>query len=246
MLAGDRGHDILLQKGDRLHITLEKKLVTVEGEVRFPGPYPIDEGRDRLRDILVRAGGVTEEAMLEQASIVRWQGSGVEDAEFERLKEFPPSQLTKDQQDFMQLKTREKPGQMAIDFVRLLREGDESQNVLMSRNDRIIIPRASKTVAVSGQVASPSTYLYNPAYGISDYIRQAGGVSKSAQTKRIRVIKGKTGKWIDADQVKRLEPGDTILVPERIPRDGWRMFLETLVVVAQVVTIISLTKAITK
>ena len=245
VLAGNRRHDMMLQKGDRLHVLLERKLVTVEGEVKFPGPYPIDEGSDRLRDILQRAGGVTEEASLEQASIVRWSGD-VEDPEFERLRAFPPSQLTRDQQAYMKLKTREKPGQMAIDFVRLLREGDASQNVLLSRNDRIIVPRSSKTVAVSGQVANPSTFLYNPEYGVADYIRLAGGLAKSAQKKRVRVIKGKTGKWIDADQVERVEPGDTILVPEKLPRDGWRMFMEGLVVVANIVTIISLARAITK
>lgn len=246
VLAGDRRYDLSLQKGDRLHVLLERKLVTVEGEVKFPGPYPIDEGKDRLRDILERAGGVTEEASLEQASIVRWSGRDVEDAEFERLKDFPPAQLTKEQQEYMRLKTREKPGQMAVNFVRLLRDRDESENVLLSRNDRIIIPRASKTVAVSGQVANPSTFLYNPDYGVQDYIRQAGGFSKTAQQKDVRVIKGKTGKWIDADQVQQVEPGDTILVPEKPPRDGWRIFLDTMQVVSQIVTIIYIIRATTR
>jgi protein involved in polysaccharide export with SLBB domain len=242
VLEGDPAHDILLQKGDRLHVLLEKKLVTVEGEVKFPGPYPIQEGKDRLGDILERAGGVTGEASLEQASVIRWSGGDVEDPEFERLKGFPPQQLTKEQQEYLRFRTRERAGQMAVDFVRLLRDHDESENIALSRNDRIVIPRASRTVTVSGQVANPSAFLHNPAYGIQDYIRLAGGFSKTAQEKNVRVIRGKTGKWIDADYVQQVEPGDTILVPEKPPRDGWRIFLDGMQVVSQIVTIIYIIK----
>ena len=238
VLEGDPAHDLVLQKGDRFHVLLDKKLVTVEGEVKFPGPYPIQEGKDRLRDILERAGGVTAEASLEQASVVRWSGGDVEDPEFERLKSFAPAQLTKEQQDYMRFKTGEKAGQMAVNFVRLLHDHDESENIVLSRNDRIIIPRASKTVTVSGQVTSPSAFLYNPAYRVQDYIRLAGGFSKMAQEKNVRVIKGKTGKWIDADDVQQVEPGDTILVPEKPPRDGWRMFLDGMQVVSTIVSIV--------
>ena len=246
VLERDPAHDILLQKGDRLHVLLEKKLVTVEGEVKFPGPYPIQEGKDRLRDILDRAGGVTGEASLEQASVVRWSGGDAEDPEFERLKGFPPQQLTKEQQEYMRFKTRERAGQMAINFVRLLRDNDESENILLSRNDRILIPRASRTVTVSGQVANPSAFLHNPAYGVQDYIRLAGGFSKTAQAKNVRLIKGKTGKWIDADREQPVEPGDTILVPEKPPRDGWRIFLDGMQIVSQIVTIIYLVRATTR
>lgn len=245
-LEGDPAYDLPLQKGDRLHVLLEKKLVTVEGEVKFPGPYPIQEGKDRLRDILDRAGGVTSEASLEQASVIRWSGGDAEDPEFERLKSFPPAQLTKEQQEYMRFRTRERAGQMAVDFVRLLRDNDESQNILLSRNDRVIVPRASRTVTVSGQVANPSAFLHNPAYGVQDYIRLAGGFSKTAQKKNVRVIKGKTGKWIDADHVQQVEPGDTILVPEKPPRDGWRIFLDGMQVVSQIVTIIYIIRVTTK
>jgi protein involved in polysaccharide export with SLBB domain len=131
---------------------------------------------------------------------------------------------------------------MAVDFVRLLRDHDESENIALSRNDRIVIPRASRTVTVSGQVANPSAFLHNPAYGIQDYIRLAGGFSKTAQEKNVRVIRGKTGKWIDADYVQQVEPGDTILVPEKPPRDGWRIFLDGMQVVSQIVTIIYIIK----
>ncbi len=245
VLAGDRSQDIPLQRGDRLHVLLEKKLVTVEGEVKFPGPYPIEEGKDRLRDILTRAGGVTEDASLEQASVVRWSPEG-EDPEFERLKAFPPAQLDKQQQEYMRIKTQEQAGQMAVNFVRLLREGDESANILLARNDRILIPRASKTVTVSGQVANPSAFLYNPAYGVQDYIRLSGGFGRTAQKKSVKVVRGKTGKWFDADQVKEVEPGDTILVPEKPPRDGWRIFLEGMQVVSTIVSIIYLIRATTR
>ena len=135
---------------------------------------------------------------------------------------------------------------MAGNFLRLLRDRDEAENILLIRNDRIVIPRASKTVTVSGQVVNPSAFLYNPAYGVAEYVRQAGGFGKTAQQKTVKVIRGKTGKWIDADQVKQVEPGDTILVPERPPLNGWRIFLDTMQVVSQIVTIIYIIRATTR
>ncbi len=47
------------------------RTVTVEGEVKYPGQYPITKDRETLADILAKAGGITDEAYLFNSTITR-------------------------------------------------------------------------------------------------------------------------------------------------------------------------------
>jgi protein involved in polysaccharide export with SLBB domain len=47
------------------------RTVTVEGEVKYPGEYPITKNRETLAEIIAKAGGVTNEAFLINSSITR-------------------------------------------------------------------------------------------------------------------------------------------------------------------------------
>ena len=63
MLRGDGSADLLLQPFDFLNVKevpewSEQEQVTLLGEVRFPGVYPIQRG-ETLRSVLERAGGLT-------------------------------------------------------------------------------------------------------------------------------------------------------------------------------------------
>ena len=71
------------------------------------------------------------------------------------------------------------------------------------------------------------------------------GFGWRAQESEVRVVKAKTGEWIYADQVEKLNPGDAIWVPEEPPAtDFWAVFNTTLQVLAQVAAIVAATAAI--
>ena len=62
-LAGDATADIALQPHDLLTIRripqwAQQEVITIEGEVRFPGRYPVQRG-ETLASVLKRAGGLT-------------------------------------------------------------------------------------------------------------------------------------------------------------------------------------------
>ncbi len=64
VLRGDPAADIVLQPYDALNIKevpqwRELETVSIEGEVRFPGIYPIQRG-ETLRQVLQRAGGLSD------------------------------------------------------------------------------------------------------------------------------------------------------------------------------------------
>ncbi|MEO1625398.1 MAG: SLBB domain-containing protein [Bacteroidota bacterium] len=45
--------------------------VQIDGEVKFPGPYPLLDNNEKLSSIIARAGGLTSEAFLEGATLLR-------------------------------------------------------------------------------------------------------------------------------------------------------------------------------
>ena len=74
-LAGDVAADLVLQPFDFLVVKelpqwSEQETITVGGEVRFPGTYPIRRG-ETLSSVLKRAGGLTDLAFPEGAVFTR-------------------------------------------------------------------------------------------------------------------------------------------------------------------------------
>ena len=137
------------------------------------------------------------------------------------------------------MKSREKKGQMVVDFVALFQEGDESQNILVRRGDVITIPASRRTVLVSGQAAYPGAVPYVESYTVTDYIARAGGFGWQASGD-VEVIKARTGERMDAEDVERIEPGDRIWVKEQPARDYWLLFTQGIQVASQVATVLLL------
>jgi polysaccharide export outer membrane protein len=75
-----QGDQYLLEDGDivfvrRIPGMTGQNLVTVEGEVAFPGKYNLSSMNERISALVARAGGLTEAAFLEGARLTRnWEG----------------------------------------------------------------------------------------------------------------------------------------------------------------------------
>lgn len=209
--------------------------VTVEGEVERPGPYGIDEGVDRLSDVLRRAGGPTPEAWLRGARLVRPRLEDNPDAEFERLSGMPVGEMTGLEYPYFKSRQRDRMS-VVSDFERAL-AGDESEDALLRDGDLIVIPRHVDTVEVLGQVANPGkvAHLSGKQYGY--YIEQASGYTSLARKNRIRVVRGATGEWMYAGSAGVLEPGDLVWVPERGETDWWKFVREATTFLMSAVTV---------
>jgi protein involved in polysaccharide export with SLBB domain len=75
ILRGNREADLVLEEHDNLRISTVPEWdslwsITLEGEVRFPGAYRIRRG-ETLRQVLERAGGLTDAAFPEGAIFLR-------------------------------------------------------------------------------------------------------------------------------------------------------------------------------
>lgn len=214
-----------------------KRLVEVEGEVIYPGQYPINEGETRISDVIRRAGGVTDEAFLKEATLVRREAIRLEDKEFERLKTVPPADMTSDEYEYFKLRSRENRGLMVVDFHALLLEGDQGQNLLLRHGDLISIPKTRGFVSVLGMVAAPGNVIYEEGLTAHDYLRRAGGFAEKADRRKTRVIRAATGEWVSLNEAERIQTGDTVWVPEKRDRDYWAFFRDFIQVTTQIVTI---------
>jgi len=95
--------------------------------------------------------------------------------------------------------------------------------------DAVYIPRKPGTVEVVGAVYQPNSIVYRPKRTANDYLALAGGYTNSADNDEIYVIRAdgaaksnRHNGWlfggVGGDIVN---PGDTIVVPEKIERSSW-------------------------
>ncbi len=251
---GDEASDLTLRLGDQLVLRgdpnyLESRTIGITGEVKVPGIYAVEKSGTPLKEMINRAGGFTTYATLQQARITRLsiekEKQQIEDPEFERILTTPAGDRTEEDNQYFKMRVREKPGQLVVDFEALFKHGDETQNVRLLPGDFITIPRKQQTVMVSGRAASPGAVIYNPQFGVYDYIEQAGGFGWRS-TKEVRVIKASTGEIKRAEDVDRVDPGDRIWIKEKPERNYWTVFAQSMAVIGQVTTVVLLYVTITK
>jgi len=241
---------ILLKNKDQVMVRekpeyLEDRYVRIEGFVRYPGYYKINKDETTLSEIIEMAGGFRENASLTEATLIRSTGITEADPELERIKLIDRADLTEDEYDYLKAKSRQRPGSVIVNFEDLFIKGDKSEDIILKRGDVIKIPEAKNYIIMLGQVVNPGNIIYNPNYTIEDYIALAGGYSWRAQENDVRVVRAKTGEWVDADDVDFLYPGDTIWIPEDPPAPKfWDVFTTSLTIVGQVASIIAATVAI--
>ena len=100
--------------------------------------------------------------------------------------------------------------------IRDLEAGTLSQNIELHDGDTIFVPRAA-SVYVFGQVKNPGAYPVQKDTTILQALSLAGGVTENGAMNRIRVSRMVDGEKQDL-KVKLndiVQPGDTIIVPER-------------------------------
>ncbi len=242
--------NILLKNRDNILVReipdyLEDKYVRIDGFVKYPGYYKINENKTTLSEIIEEAGGFRKEASLTDAVLKRNVADAEIDPEYERLKNTQRSDMTDDEYAYLKAKSRQKVGKVIVDFVKLFREHDISEDVILKRNDEIKVPEKINYVIMLGQVINPGNIIYNKGYNVDDYIRLAGGFGWRALEGDVRIIRANTGEWIDADDVDVIKPGDTIWIPEDLPGPKfWDVFTTSLQVLGQVAAVIAATVAV--
>jgi len=237
----------IFEKPDfRLH-----RSVRLSGQVVRPGIYELESQRTSLRDVLKRAGGLTPEAMPSGGIFLRSldgdpeksranSRAGVMDSDptsngvneiLSRLNETKRNAVTGDLIE-VPLLHRLSSGalnRMVVDLPGIL-AGDPAAEVELQDGDEIIIPRRTEVAFVVGETASPfASFKVNAGMKVKDILGLAGGVTRNADVAHIRLLKA-DGRIVDSwVRRKTVEPGDAVLVPQRVRRDvSWQENLTAL------------------
>jgi protein involved in polysaccharide export with SLBB domain len=234
-------NNVLLMNGDRIFIRTIPQFqqyneVTVFGEVNYPGSYVIEENTT-LKQILERAGAITENADLNNSFLQRTKLEENYDAEFERLKYLTPYEMTYLEYEYFKSKAKELNGKFSLDIETLYQSEVQGKDIVLHDGDFIYISSKIDAVVVSGQVKKPGLITLVPGKTFSYYIDQAGGLGWKAHKRKIRVIRAETGEWLKPSKDLVLEEGDTIMVPYKPDWDYWGTFKDTIVLLSQLATL---------
>ncbi|PYR23623.1 MAG: hypothetical protein DMF94_00735 [Acidobacteria bacterium] len=175
--------------------TYRSQKIFVVGEVRTPGSYPLS-GNMALVEALARAGSTLPTASGE---VIIVHAADPETAAGPTL----PVRTDGDNVTRVDL--------------RALQNGEFANNTALRDGDTIFVPRA-EAIYVFGEVKNPGAYaLQQKNTTVLQALSLAGGVVDRGSTSRIRIarIVGGEKQEIRAKLSDVVQPGDTIIVPER-------------------------------
>ncbi|MBI5138147.1 MAG: SLBB domain-containing protein [Nitrospirae bacterium] len=213
--------------------------VTLGGEVRFPGVYPVEEG-ERLSSVIARAGGYTDKAYLPAAvftrEVVRAQQQrqldemanrieadiGIKEAELSNLRNAQILQretqsVNLARQVLAKMRTIEANGRMVIELQPAAQLKDSEWDLALQDGDRLHVPQKPDQVLVIGQTYNNTALIYREKLDRTDYVALAGGPTRFADTKRVYVVRA-NGEVDTGRSSSKIRPGDAIVVPEKIER----------------------------
>jgi protein involved in polysaccharide export with SLBB domain len=170
--------DLALQEEDEVRIFsrstfLPTRYVTVVGAVRRPGRVPYREGMT-MRDLVLLANGVTEDADLREAEIARRAESG------------DPGALTKSIKVPLDSSALVSGGTDGVPIMPAPGGAAGVPDVVLQPYDNVLIMRQAgwdgqRLVYLTGQVKRPGRYaLRNKSERLRDLIQRAGGLTGQA------------------------------------------------------------------
>jgi protein involved in polysaccharide export with SLBB domain len=239
ILQGKTAADLVLQEHDNLRISTLPQWnsilsVELEGEVKFPGTYRIRRG-ETLREVIGRAGGLTDEAFPDGAIFLREELKAREREQREVLARRLEADLTSlslqaadttgsetmaaGEMLLTQLRSTEAVGRLVIDVDHL------TDGIELRGGDRLLIPKRSHEVTVIGETQQNASHLYRTGLTRSDYIDMSGGLTRRADKKLIYVVRasgavvtGNRSRWLGRGGGTEIHAGDTIVVPLEVDR----------------------------
>lgn len=131
-------------------------------------------------------------------------------------------------------------GRMTIHLAPLRLLKNSQYDIELQNGDSLYIPSKNQVVNVVGAVMSQGSFVYRPDMSWKNYIEIAGGYTNYADRDNIYIlkvdgsavkVKGGTVWWNPfesrweftafGEKMRELEPGDTIVVPEKLTRIAW-------------------------
>ena len=220
VIDGERG--FLLEPYDVVHVRRSPgfhtpRSVMVEGEVNFEGNFTLEKKNQRLSDLIAAAGGVTDDAYVKGARLMR-KMTDDERARMQTILRMVRAQ--QDEKDSIKLDqlALEDTYPVGIHLEKALADPGSSFDITLREGDRLIVPEYNGTVRVSGNVMFPNTVAYEEGKNYKYFVNQAGGFGNRAKKSKTYVIY-MNGTISQVGHGTKIEPGCEIVVPTKAKRE---------------------------
>lgn len=195
------------------------EMVLVSGAVHYAGKYVLAGKKDRVYDVIQRAGGLTSVANVEGVRIKR----PIQAKQIEELENINLNLGEKDSiQNKLEKKLKEdlKYATIPVDWKSIIKNPKSHTNVTLFPGDEIEVVAFNEGVKVTGNVLLTSEIPYDRKKGFRYYINAAGGIDAKGWKKKAYIIypNGKAdvaSSFLFFKNYPKVTPGSQIIVPEK-------------------------------
>ncbi len=221
----DSASKFILQPFDQVFIRRSpgyevQEMVNIAGEVAFPGTYIINDKEEKLSDLINRAGGLSKDAYVKGARLVRKLPVDKKQR-LEALRAIASHSKDSVKIDY----SLNDETTIGIYLDKILSNPGSNYDLILQTGDSVIIPKELQTVRLSGAVLFPVTVRFDKVYSFKSYINRAGGFAPEAQYGKSYIIYAngsidRTHKLLFFNLFPRVEPGAEIVVPKKPVKKG--------------------------
>lgn len=195
------------------------EMVIVTGAVHYAGKYVLANKKDRVYDVIQRAGGLTSLANIDGVKIKR----PIQATQIEALENVNLNLGKKDSiQNKLEKKLKEdlKYATIPVDWKSIVKNPKSNTNVTLFPGDEIEVVAFNEGVKVTGNVLLTSEIPYDRSKGFRYYLNASGGIDAKGWKKKAYIIypNGKAdvaNSFLLFRSYPKVLPGSQIIVPEK-------------------------------
>ena len=203
----------------RMAVYEKPEMVTITGAVNYTGKYVLANKKEKIYDVIQRAGGLTSVANLDGVKIKR-------PIQAKQIEELENVDLNLGKKDSVQNKVVKKMKEdlnyatIPVDWRKIIKDPNNKTNVTLFPGDEIEVSVYNEGVKVSGNVLLTSEIPYNGGKGFNYYLNAVGGTDAKGWKKKAYIIypNGKaavSSSFFFIRSYPKVLPGSQIVVPEK-------------------------------
>nr|WP_321356142.1 SLBB domain-containing protein [uncultured Draconibacterium sp.] len=220
LALSDEASNFVLKPFDQVFIRkspayIPQMLVSINGEVNFPGKYSISSRKERISDLIKRSGGITTEAYINGASLIRKRTPN------KTLTDKAINNITMEKESSNNINIiRNELDIIAVDLANILSNPGGKSDLVLQEGDSIRILKSLQTIKISGSVYNPNVVPFDESLSVKQYLANAGGLTKRSKPGHIYVVYAngsvrKTNKTLFGRKYPELQAGAEIIVPSK-------------------------------
>lgn len=202
----------------RMSVYEKSEMVTVTGAVAYTGKYVLAHKKEKIYDVIQRAGGLTVIANLDGVKVKRpIQAKQIEELDNVNFNlgknDSIHNKLTK------KLKVDLKYATIPVDWRKIIKNPNDNANITLFPEDEIEVVTLNESVKITGNVLLTSEIPYISGKGFNYYIAAVGGIDNKGWKKSSYIIypNGKAdvaNNFLFFRSYPKVLPGSQIVVPE--------------------------------